>query len=378
MSRTIPRGAALLALVACADCRERAGGDMAGMQMDHVPGERGPVLLDPARRQAIGVRTERASVRAIERDVRATGIVRTDERLERHIHLKFEGFVERVFVNFVGRAVRRGERLLSVYSPELYAAEAELAQALAARDRPRAGPFAKPDLAQAEALVEAARARLLLLDVPAAEVERLERTRGARRTLVIDSPIDGTVMERNVRDGMRVMPETALFVVADLSRVWILASVFEQDIAAVRVGDVVRVEFAGDAVPSRAGTISFVSPTIDEATRTAQARVEVDNTDGAVRPGLYAQVTIRVPTEELLAVPIAAVIETGLRTIVFVETAPGRFEPREVRLGARAREWAEVEDGVVAGEAVAVSAQFLLDAESQIRAGPREAPHGGH
>jgi RND family efflux transporter MFP subunit len=324
------------------------------------------------------VRTERAAVRPLAREVLATGIVRSDERFERHVHVKFEGFVERVFVNFVGRPVRRGERLLSVYSPALYAAEAELAQALAARDRPRSGPFAKPDRSQAEALGEAARARLLLLDVPPAEVARLERTRSPRRALVIDSPIDGTVIERNVWDGMRIIPDTELFVVADLSRVWILASIFEQDIASVRVGEVVRVTFAGDAVPARAGTVSFVSPTIDVATRTAQARMEVDNRDGAVRPGLYAQVTIEIPAEELLVVPTAAVIETGLRTIVFAETEPGRFEPREVRLGARTADWAEVLDGVHAGEPVAVSAQFLLDAESQIRAGPREAPHGGH
>lgn len=346
------------------------------------PGEiapgRAPVLLDPARLQALGVRTERVERRSFTRDVRATGIVRIDERLQSHIHVKFDGFVERVYVNFVGRKVRKGEPLLSVYSPDLLAAETELAQAYAARDRPRSGPFAESDRAQTEALIKAARSRLALLDVPPSELVRLERTREPRRALTITSPLAGTVVERNVVDGMRVMPDTALMVVADLRTVWVMADIFEHDLGSIHLADHAVIAFAGHAAPDREGRVAFISPTLNENTRTAQVRIELENGDGAVRPGLFANVTIHVESGDRLAVPASAVIATGLRQITFVQTAPGRFEPRVVRTGTRAGDALEVLAGLDEGAVVVVSAQFLLDSESQIRGGPAKSVHAGH
>lgn len=343
-----------------------------------IPPGHAPVLLDPGRLQALGVKTERVARRSFTRDVRATGIVRPDERMQRHIHVKFEGFVERVFVNFVGRTVRKGEPLLSIYSPELLAAETELAQAYAARDRPRTGPFAESDRAQTEALIRAATARLSLLDVPEAELDRVERTREAKRTLTITSPIAGTVIERNVVDGMRVMPDTPLMVVTDLRHVWVMTDIFEHDLAALRLGDHAVISFAGGAAPDREGRVGFISPTLDENTRTAKLRIEVENGDGAIRPGLFASVTIHIEAGERLAVPASAVIATGRREIAFVQTGPGRFEPRVIRTASRAGDFVEVAAGLSEGDVVAVSAQFLLDSESQIRGGPEKSPHGGH
>jgi Cu(I)/Ag(I) efflux system membrane fusion protein len=357
------------------DTAERVDGDV---QPGEIPPGHAPVLLDPARQQSLGVRTERVQRRSFTRDIRATGIVRPDERLQSHIHVKFEGFIERVYVNFVGRKVRTGEPLLSVYSPDLLAAEQELVQAYAARDRPRSGPFAESDRTQTEALIKAAKARLELLDVPRAELDRLERTREASRTLTIRSPRAGTVIERSVVDGMRVMPDTPLMVVADLRNVWVMTDIFEHDLGTVRVGDHAVIEFAGGAAPDREGRIAFISPTLDETTRTAKVRIEVDNRDGAVRPGLFADVTIHVEAGERLAVPASAVIATGVRRIAFVQTAAGRFEPRVIRTGTRAGEYAEVLAGLSDGDLVAVSAQFLLDSESQIRGGPTAPAHGSH
>ncbi len=343
-----------------------------------IPAGRAPVLLDAARRQSLGVKTERVTQRSFTREVRATGIVRVDERLQSHIHVKFEGFVERVFVNFVGRKVRQGEPLLSVYSPELLAAETELAQAYKDRDRPRTGPFAATDRAQTEALIQAAHSRLALLDVPSAELARLERTRDARRSLTITSPITGTIVERNVVDGMRVMPETTLMVVADLRNVWVMTDIFEHDLGAIGIGQHAVIEFVGDAAPAREGRVGFVSPTLDETTRTAKVRIELDNKDGVVRPGLFAAVKIHIEAGNKLAVPASAVIDTGMRKIVFVEAEPGRFEPRAVKTGALAGDVLEVVAGLAEGDSVAVSAQFLLDSESQIRGGPSSGAHGSH
>jgi Cu(I)/Ag(I) efflux system membrane fusion protein len=337
-----------------------------------------PVLLDHARQQALGVRTARVEARSFERDLRVSGIVRVDETRQSHIHLKVMGFVEQVLVNFVGRTVRRGEPLLTVYSPDLLAAESELAQALAAQERITEGEFAASERRQAKALIDAARARLTLLDVPAEEIARLEKTRTPSRTLTIRSPLQGTVLSREVVDGMRVMPEMTLFVIADLREVWLLADVFESDLAAVKAGTHAVIRFAGGAAEERTGRVAFVAPTLNETTRSAQVRIEVPNKDGAVRPGLFADVILHVAGVDGLSVPEAAVIETGTRRIAFVESEPGRFEPRELHIGARAGGFVEILHGLAAGEQVAVSAQFMLDAESQIRGSSAPGGHGGH
>lgn len=345
---------------------------------DGAPTGMTTVLLDPARRQALGVRTAPVEDRSFERELRVSGIVRVDETRQSHIHLKFMGFVEKVFVNFVGRTVKKGEPLLTVYSPDLLAAESDFVQALASVDRIAAGEFAEAERRQATALIEAARARLTLLDVPAEEIKRLEQTRTPSRTLTIRSPLSGTVLSREVVDGMRVMPEMTLFVIADLRDVWVLADVFESDLSSVRVGTHAVIRFAGGAAPEREGRVAFIAPTLNETTRSAQVRVEVPNKDGAVRPGLFADVLLHVAGLQGLSVPDAAVIETGTRRIAFVESAPGRFEPRELHTGARAGGFVEVLHGLSAGEQVAVSAQFMLDAESQIRGSSAPGGHGGH
>jgi Cu(I)/Ag(I) efflux system membrane fusion protein len=343
-----------------------------------LPSGLSSVLLDDARRQQLGVRTERANLRSFERDVKVAGIVRVDETKQSHVHLKFEGFVEKVFVNFVGRSIRKGEPLLSIYSPDLLAAEAEMAQALTSLDRIREGDFAAMERTQGQALLDAARSRLRLLDVPSEEIERLEKTRTPSRTLTIRSPLSGTVLERNAVDGMRAMPDMTLFVIADLREVWVLADVFESDLSSIKVGQHAVLRFAGGATPDREGKVAFVPPTLDEVTRSAKVRIEVPNDDGGVRPGLFADVTIHVAGGERLAVSDAAVIDTGERRICFVEASPGRFEPREVKTGARAGGYVEILQGVLPGESVAVSAQFLLDAESQIRGASQPGGHGGH
>jgi RND family efflux transporter MFP subunit len=283
-----------------------------------------------------------------------------------------------VYVNFVGRKVRKGEALLSVYSPDLFAAENELVQTYATRDKPLSGPFANSDRAQNEALIKAATERLKLLDVPQQELDRLARTREARRALTITSPLTGTVVERNVVDGMRVMPETTLMVVADLRNVWVIADVFEHDLGSIAVGDHAVISFAAGAAPDREGHVGFISPTLDETTRTAKVRIELKNENGVIRPGLFANVTIHIEAGEKLAVPASAVITTGMRQIAFVQTEPGRFEPHVIRTGAQAGDDVEVLAGLDEGTIVAVSAQFLLDAESQLRGGPAGAAHGSH
>ena len=340
--------------------------------------ELAPVLLDDARLQQLGVRTAPVEHRSFERDLRVSGIVRVDETKQSHVHLKFMGFVEKVFVNFVGRPVKKGEPLLSIYSPDLLTAESELAQALTAMGQIKEGDLANVERAQAQALVEAARSRLALLDVPAEEIQRIEQTRTPSRTLTLRSPLAGTVLQRDVVEGMRVMPDMTLLVIADLRDVWVLADVFESDLASVKVGDHAVLRFAGGAASDREGRVAFVAPTLDEATRSAKVRIEVPNKDGSVRPGLFADLTIHVAGGHGLAVPDSAVIDTGTRKLAFVQTAPGRFEPRELHLGPRAGGFVQVLHGLTAGEQVAVSAQFLLDAESQIRGSASAGGHGGH
>jgi Cu(I)/Ag(I) efflux system membrane fusion protein len=331
---------------------------------EHQPSGMAAVEVPPERRQLMGVRTEAIAVRDIARSARTVGIVAADERRVRRIQPKVSGWVEELFVNFTGEPVGRGQPILALYSPELLASQREYLIALEAEPAQRA------------LLLDAARARLERFDVEAVHIEELERTRTPSRRIVLHSPIAGYVTVKPVLQGAYVTPEMELYTVADLGRVWIWADVTEEEIPFVSLGQRARIEVAA-APGERTGVVSFLQPTLDAATRTLRVRFDLENPDGVLRPGMYATVHLERPLGEVLALPEEAVIDTGVRKVVFVEVAAGRFQPREVRLGRRGDADYEVLEGLAAGERVVVSAQFLLDSESRLRGVARPA-HGAH
>ncbi len=346
------------------------------MGMDYIPvyeGEEqaaatpaGQVSIAPEKLQKLGVRTEAAAVRVLDRVVRAAGRVEIDERRQHVVAPRFEGWVERLHVDVTGQVVARGQALFDVYSPELVSAQREYAlaaQGLAALQA--ADPQAREGLTQ---LAQASLGGLRNWEVPESELRALAQTGQTRRTLTLRSPVTGVVLEKNVVAGMRFMPGEPLFRIADLSRVWVVADVFEQDIGRLGVGTPVAITI--DAFPGErfAGTVSYVYPTLDRATRTIPIRVELANPGGRLRPGMFAQVEIRAAAQPVLAVPASAVIDSGLRQVVLVETGEGRFQPRTVQLGERGDDYVAVRDGLREGEKVVVAANFLIDAESNLKA----------
>lgn len=318
-----------------------------------------PVRLDPARAEALRLTTAAVAERDFERVVRTVGVVTFDETRTAHVHSKVRGWIEKVHVDFVGKTVRAGEVLCWLYSQEVYSAELEL---LAVLERASGLPGAG-------GLLEAARQRLAFWDVPQSEIQRLEATREPRRTFPLLAPRAGTVVAKEAIQGMYVEPSLELYTLSDLSRVWVLVDVYESDVPYVRIGDRARLTVEGGLAPLE-GVVSFLSPTLDEATRTRKVRFELENAAGRLLPGAFAGAELDLAMGRGLAIPESAVIRTGTRAIVFVAHGEQseHIEPREVTLGPLMGGSYRVEAGLAVGERVATGAQFLLDSESRLRA----------
>jgi Cu(I)/Ag(I) efflux system membrane fusion protein len=326
-----------------------------------------PVMIDPSRAAALQLATAPVEERELARLVRTVGVIALDETRSAHVHSKVRGWIDGIHVNFVGQRVRAGEPLCSIYSQDVYSAEIEFISILGRT----AGDGAQ------DPLLEAARHRLALWDVPSAEIERLERTREPRRTFPLLAPRTGTVVAKEATQGTFVDPSLELYTLSDLSRVWVLVDVYEADVPYVHVGDTAKLTIEGQSQALTA-RIAFLTPTLDEATRTRKVRLELANPAGRFLPGAFASAEMNLPMGRGLAIPESAVIRTGARAIVFVAHGqpPEHLEPREVTLGPLIGDRYRVEAGVAAGEQVATSAQFLLDSESRLRATSGQG--GGH
>jgi Cu(I)/Ag(I) efflux system membrane fusion protein len=348
------------------------------MGMDYVPvyAEEAPVTAEgqavvrvsPDRVQKLGVRTERAQARVLHRLVRAVGTVQPDERREYAVAPRFEGWIERLYVNATGATVKVGQALMEVYSPELLSAQQEY---LIARSGQQALASSSDDIrAGIATLARNALERLRNWEIPPDQIARLTRTGTPSRLLTLRAPATGVVMEKVAVQGMRFMPGEVLYRIADLTQVWLLAEVFEQDLGLMHAGEPARLTVAAYPGRSFTGTVAFVYPTVSPATRTARVRIELPNRDALLKPGMYASLELASGHGEapVLAVPDAAVLDTGTRQVVLVTRGEGLFEPRRVRLGARAEGYVQVLEGLAAGEEVVVSANFLIDAESNLRA----------
>jgi len=339
-----------------------------------VPG-RAPVTIPPERAQLLGIRSEPVTAGVSGSQLRTVGRVAVDERRREVIQTKYEGYVEKLYVDFTGKPVRRGQPLLAIYSPELVAAQKEYLVARGAEQR--LGESTVPGVAKGGTeLAEAARQRLRSLDVSPDEIATLERTGATRRTNTLRSPVSGLVIQKTAFDGMKVSPADRLYEIADLSRVWVLAEVYEKDLGAVRVGLPTRVVLPNQPGREWRGVLTFISPTVKPETRTVEARIELSNADGLLKPDMFADVYLEGASISVLTVPESAVVQTGERTLVFVDKGQGHYEPREVSIGERVPGGYRVRGGLVAGERVVVSANFLLDSESSIRSAIARARGG--
>lgn len=360
-------GAVFVAVYLSRDKAPAADG-MAGMPgMDGSPAKTKaePVMLSDEQARRIGVTFADVVRGALRPEVRTVAQVTFDETKVRTVTLKFDGWIDHLFVDFTGRPVRAGEPLVSTYSPMLVSAEQELV--LAGKLMRDVSGSDSTTRVNAMELRNSARQRLLNWDVPVAEIDRVERTGELQKSLVVSAPYSGVVVEKMVLAGQRVMAGDPLFRIADLSVVWVEGEVFERDLPLVRLGELVDVDLQALPGRPRNGRIVFLQPTVSTETRTVRVRVALANADGELKPGMYATVRIRGGDDTpVLHVPRSAVLSTGKRDLVFVRREDGMLEPRDVIRGISTDERVVIQQGLVVGETVVASATFLVDAESNL------------
>jgi Cu(I)/Ag(I) efflux system membrane fusion protein len=334
------------------------------------PDEAPTVEIPTDKQQLIGVRTVQASIKPLHRVIRTVGRVEYDEKKLATANTKVEGWIEKLHVDYTGRYVKKGEPLAEIYSPELVATQKEFLNIQRWADQT---PSVKDErtamllIKDAQAMLEAAKERLRLWDISDDQIQKIESTRKPIRTLTIYSPVSGYVVQKMAVQGMRVMPGEKLFDVVDLTSVWIVSDIYEYELPYIKVGQTARIGlsyFPGKEFSSR---VDYIYPSLASETRTAKVRFTIPNPDGALKPQMFTNVEIKINLGNRLTVPSEAVIDTGVRQIVYVDKGEGNFEPREVTTGLKADELVEVTGGVKAGEKVASSANFLIDSEAQLK-----------
>ncbi|MEQ8692490.1 MAG: efflux RND transporter periplasmic adaptor subunit [Pseudomonadales bacterium] len=347
------------------------------MGMDYVPvyadednapaSAPGTVQLDPAVSQSIGVRTATAERTTITRTVRAVARVDFDEERMARLHPKVEGWIEELRVNTTGEEVQKDQILLTIYAPKLVSTQQEYLLALNNLQTLQNSP--NDDIRRgAEELVASSRERLHLLDVPEHQIRELETTRNIQKTLHIHTPVAGTVIRIGSRDGQYVTPNTELYMIVDLSRVWVFAEIFEYELPWVKVGDEVEMTLSG--IPGRTftGMLDYIYPYAESRTRSVRVRLAFDNPELLLKPEMFADVVIKSDKQmDAIVVPSEAVVRSGQSDRVFVVREPGKFEPRQVQLGFQSAGQVAVLEGLEEGDEVVVSAQFLVDSESSLR-----------
>jgi Cu(I)/Ag(I) efflux system membrane fusion protein len=344
------------------------GMDLVPVYEDEVMGAGGGVKIDPATIQNIGVKKAVVKRQALSRIVRTIGRVDFDETRMTDVNTKVTGWVEKLLVNYTGQAVKMGEPLLELYSPELVAAQEEYLTALDYSRKLK--ERASSDVAAgALDLLKSAKQRLLYWDITGAQIGELEEKRQVKRTMTIYSPQEGVVVHKNVFDGAHIKAGQHLYRIADLSRVWVYADVYEYELPWVKVGQRAEVELSYEPGKSFHGKVSYIYPFLEPKTRTVKVRIEFPNPEMKLKPEMYANVRIKpLVSRDALVVPSRAVIRSGERNVVIVDLGEGRFMPRELVIGVQAEGVYEVLDGLKEGETIVTSAQFLIDSESNLRA----------
>jgi Cu(I)/Ag(I) efflux system membrane fusion protein len=373
--------------LATQDAQAEAAGGHNHAAMAGGSGDAKPVSLDAEGARRIGVSYATVESGPLTRVVRTVGAVTYDETRLVNVNPKIEGWVEKLYVNFTGAPVQRGQPLMAVYSPMLVAAQEELI--LAARLGQESAEGAAGE--NARDLLEAARRRLAYWDIPADEIARIERSGTPQKTLTLRAPASGLVVEKNVFEGGRIMPGMDLYKIADLSTVWIEGELFEEDLVLVSMGREARITLDAYAGQVLTGRVTYVYPTVSQESRTGRVRIELRNPGLRLKPGMYANIEFDAALHTNgLHVPRAAVLTTGTRSLVFVQQADGSLVPHEVKVGQSAGDYVEILAGLTAGQVVVASASFLVDAESNLGAAMKDLstaagaapatadPHAGH
>jgi len=353
------------------DISDRPGKSRMGM--DRVPvyengmGDTGAIKINPTMAQNIGVKTRKIKKMELRREIRTVGRLTYDERKVHHIHTKYEGWIEKLQVDFTGQEVNEGDLLFEIYSPELVSTQEELLLAMKYNQSLKDSSF--PEIRRgAQNLLESTRRRLELFDVPGHQIESLMRDRKITKTMHIHSPHQGFVIEKKAQHGMYVKPGMSLYTIADLSNIWVLADIYEYEVPWIQIGQDAEMNLTSFPGKTFSGKVTYIDPFLQSETRTLKVRMELDNPGWNLKPDMYANITLKsVIARDAVAVPEEAVLFSGEHTRVIVKNSAGEFERREVRLGAQAKNNYQVLDGLKEGETVVISSGFLIDSESSLR-----------
>ena len=350
------------------------GMDLVPKYADDQPAAPGAVTIAADRQQLMGVRTAVVERRRLTREIHTSGQFVADESRLAHVHVKVSGYIEKVFADFPGQSVRKGQPLFTVYSPDLVATQQEYL--IARRGERSMGASEFPSVSQgAQALLASARERLKLWDVSDAQIEKLDRTGEVSRSLTIYSPVSGVIQDRKVFPNTAVNPDTDLYTVADLSRLWVNADIYEYEAPYVRVGQPAEVRLSYFPGKVWQGRVNFIYPQMDAQTRTLKVRIDLPNPGLQLKPQMFADVTVKVDYGDNVVVPEEAVLDSGREQTVFVSAGEGRFVPRKVTAGAHVDGKVVILSGLKAGETVVSSGNFLVDSESQLRSATEAMPH---
>jgi Cu(I)/Ag(I) efflux system membrane fusion protein len=326
----------------------------------------GSIEVSPDKQQLIGMRTAVVEARPLIKKIRTVGIVSYDETKVAQVFTKVEGWIDQLFVDYTGKLVKKKQPLFTMYSPDLVATQEEYLLALEAKDALASSSLQEVRQGSAS-LLDATRRRLSFWDISDEQIEELQKTRKPQKSLTIFSPIGGFVTKKEAYQGMKVMPDKELYTIADLSTVWVNADIYEFELGSIRVGQ--KAAMALSYAPGRTltGTVAWISPVLDEKTRTAKVRIEFANQEFVLKPEMYANVEIDIDSGRKLAIPDEAVLDSGLRKVVFLDKGEGRFEPAEVKLGNKFDGYYEVLSGLSQGQRILASAGFFLDSESRLK-----------
>lgn len=335
-----------------------------GVKMTEIPPD--TVVVTAERQQISGVRFGRVSFQSMEKAIRTVGRLEFDEKKISTVNPKIGGWIEELYVDYTGKMVRKGQPLLSIYSPELVSAQEEVLLALKAKKILSASPIT--DVAEGgERLLQGARRRLLLWDISPKQLETLEKTGEIKKTMVLYAPADGFVMEKMAFKGMSIVPGMTLYKIGDLSSIWVIADIYEYELPFVKIGDKAQITLAYSPGETFEGTATYIYPSLDPKTRTAKVRFDLPNPEFKLKPEMWANVELKVPLGRKLVVPEEAVMDSGTMQMVFVDRGQGHFESRHILVGSKVQGYYEVLSGLKEGEKVVTSANFLIDSESQLK-----------
>jgi Cu(I)/Ag(I) efflux system membrane fusion protein len=324
------------------------------------------VSISPEIVQMLGVTSEMVMSREITKEIRTVGRIDFNEKSVKIVSSRVPGRIEKLFVDFTGANVKKGEPLVSLYSPELFSSQQEYLLALETLEKVK-GSSIPETIENARSLIEAGKRRLRLWGITDEQIEKLEKNREPSTNITIYAPIEGTVIQKDALEGMYVGEGTLLYRIVDLSVVWMYADIYESEIAHVQEGQNVDITLTAYPGKNFSGKVAFIAPFLDPNTRTVQVRSEIDNQDSMLKPGMYANASLKINLSDALAVPRDAIIYSGKRAIVFIDKGNGRFAPREVVLGTEAESYYQVLSGLEEHEKVVTSANFLIDSESKLR-----------